>query len=42
MLEAARAPQAMQKRRMRSMRRHVEKHDVARWADSFLLDLGVS
>jgi trehalose 6-phosphate synthase len=42
MLEAARAPQAMLKRRMRSMRRHVEKHDVARWADSFLLDLGVS
>lgn len=40
LLKAATCAPAEARRRMRSMRRHLRTHDVARWADSFLSALG--
>ncbi|NNG21196.1 trehalose-6-phosphate synthase [Naumannella sp. ID2617S] len=39
MMEAASAPEAERKRRMRAMRKQVFENDIDRWADRFLTDL---
>ncbi|NHN55546.1 trehalose-6-phosphate synthase [Calidifontibacter sp. DB0510] len=41
-MEAARSPLDERRRRMRSMRRQVASHDVARWAQDFLDDLAAA